>query len=91
MMMAPIHIKFMIACYTTSEPMEQLGERHWNSTAGLAIREWLFENELIDTHNRATEKGVAWVKFICSTPLPVSKWMLPPRSDDVSVVQKYHV
>ncbi len=75
--LAPIHIKFMIACYTSPEPMAQLSERHWNSTAGVNVREWLLQQGLIDEHNKATERGEAWVEFICKTPLPEKKWILP--------------
>lgn len=79
--LAPIHITFMIACYTSSEPEAQLGERHWNSPAGMDTRGWLLQNELIDGDNRVTERGKEWVNYICETPLPVKKWVYPPRTD----------
>ena len=75
--LAPIHITFMMACYTSHEPMAQLGERHWNSDGGKSTRKWLLENKLIDADNRATDRGDAWVGFICKTPLPVAEWILP--------------
>lgn len=79
MEMAPIVIKFMLACYCTPEPGEHVGVNHWNSDAGRETRNWLFENDLIDANFRATPRGEAWVKFICATPLPESVWMLPQR------------
>ncbi len=77
MNLAPIHITFMMACYTSLEPEAQLGERHWNSPGGKETRSWLIQNELIDGNNRATDRGEAWVRFICDTPLPEKKWVRP--------------
>lgn len=72
----PIKISFMLACYVSPEPHRYtLGD--WNSEAGIETRQWLLENGLIDENNRSTEKGDAWVAFICDTPLPVAKWCMP--------------
>lgn len=76
---APILIDFMLACYTRPEPCEALGEAHWDSPAGRQTRLWLRENDLIDDNYRPTERGAAWVRFICDTPLPVAVWTLPER------------
>lgn len=81
----PITISFMLACYASTEPQRYvLGE--WNSPAGILSRRWLQENGLIDDEHHATEKGRVWVKHICSTPLPVSAWILPERNGDGDVV-----
>ena len=77
--MPPIYITFMIACYTTSNPIAALGDDHWNSPAGMDTRSWLIANNLIGTDYIATARGEAWIKFICQTPLPVCTWTLPPR------------
>ena len=79
---APIHINFMLACYCGPDPEQTLGSDHWNSEAGMDTRIWLAEKGLIGDDLRATEKGEAWVKFICETPLPVSKWGLPERGGE---------
>jgi hypothetical protein len=72
----PIKISFMLACYVSPEPSRYvLGE--WDSEAGIETRRWLQENGLIDENHRATPRGEAWVQFICDTPLPVSKWVMP--------------
>lgn len=77
--MKPIHIKFMLACYCSPTPHSEL-ENQWASAAGQETLEWLREMELIDPDNRPTERGTAWVKFICATPLPEQVWVLPERS-----------
>ena len=84
MTLAPITIKFMLACYTTPEPGEHVGQEHWNSSAGLDARRWLADNGLIDGNDRATPRGEAWVKFICATPLPETVWVLPERARDAA-------
>ena len=61
MQVAPIIIKFMLACYTTAEPQEQLGAVHWNSGGGGEARQWLFANGLVDENHRPTKRGKAWV------------------------------
>lgn len=72
----PIKISFMLACYVSPEPHRYvLGA--WDSEAGIETRQWLRDNGLIDESDRATDKGEAWVQFICDTPLPVAKWVMP--------------
>ena len=75
--MAPITINFMLACYCSGDPEGNLGSHHWNSSAGQEARKWLRENNLIKDDNRPTDRGKAWVHFICETPLPVSVWVRP--------------
>lgn len=87
--MAPIHITFMLACHCSPDPEENLGHAHWNSPAGYSTREWLVNNELLEpiytdptapgNKYTVTDRGRAWVEFICSTPLPVIEWRLPDR------------
>jgi hypothetical protein len=78
--MAPITINFMLACYTSASPPAQLSEGQWNSPSGQEARAWLRDNGLVDNSYNATERGKAWVQFICSTPLPVAVWTLPART-----------
>jgi hypothetical protein len=80
MRLAPIHINFMLVCYFSAEPEQALGKYHWDSMAGREARLWLHKNELIDSYNRSTERGRAWVDFICETPLPEAKWVMPERT-----------
>lgn len=79
MTVSPIHIEFMLACYVTPAPGERIGRDEWESGAGHQVRKWLAEQQLIDSRDRATPKGEAWVKFICATPLPEQRWVLPAR------------
>jgi hypothetical protein len=74
---APIYISFMLACFVSPDPKGLLGEAVWTSRAGQDTQQWLLEHGLIDINNRATERGEAWVRFICETPLPVHVWQRP--------------
>lgn len=74
---APIHISFMLACYVSPDPKGVVGEAVWNSRAGQDAKQWMLEQNLIDINGRATDRGEAWVRFICETPLPVQVWQRP--------------
>ncbi len=76
---SPLMIKIMLVCYAFAEPSDMGTE--WHSPAGVECRKWLLEQNLIGPTQRATKRGEAWVKFICSTPLPVHKWILPDREN----------
>lgn len=78
-MTSPFAIKIMLACYYSPDPAQELGIQQWSSSAGVAVRDWLRDSGLIGDDNRATDRGKAWVKFICATPLPEATWMLPDR------------
>ena len=82
MSLAPIHIIFMLSCYTSTDPKTELGEAHWNSTAGKDVRNWLLSTKLVDEKYRATDRGRAWVRFICDTPLPEQVWINPITGDN---------
>lgn len=79
-MLAPIDISFMLVCYVSGDPKQELGSKQWNSPAGQKTRDWLVGNDLVEAETyRATERGRAWVEFICQTPLPESDWRMPER------------
>lgn len=86
---APIVLNFaMNIMFNNEQCVERLGEAHWNSPAGKATREYLKCNGLvrmdylykdvggqicITQKYHITDKGRAWIKHCCSTPLPVEK------------------
>jgi hypothetical protein len=76
---APIYIKFMLTCFWSADPELEIGPSCWNSNAGVKVRRFLMEEGLIDMDLRPTDRGRAWVAFICNTPLPepVTTWELP--------------
>jgi len=74
---APIHISIMLACYVSPDPNGIVGAAVWTSRAGDDAKQWLLEEDLIDINSRATERGEAWVRFICETPLPIKVWQRP--------------
>lgn len=76
-MVSPFAVEFMIACHVSADPPRHIGAERWNSIAGKKIWAWLCREGLIDGQSRATPKGVAWVGYICSVPLPVEQWVLP--------------
>ena len=75
---APIIIEFMLNCYFSHSPEVNLGRHRWDSPAGRETRRWLLMQRLIDDNNRPTDRGEAWVKAICSTPIP----SLPPENTE---------
>ena len=77
--LSPLTISFMLACYYSADPEANVGDARWNSSAGVSVRMWLEQHGLIDDKNRATDRGKAWVRFICQTPLPEQAWRLPER------------
>ena len=76
---APITIEFMLVCYFSAEPAQYFEDMRWNSIAGNETREFLLREGLVDENYKATERGEAWVKYICATPLPEQCWRLPER------------
>jgi hypothetical protein len=76
---SPFAVSLMLTCYWSPEPVTERAQE-WSTEAGVEITAWLAAQGLIDPKTyRATERGKAWVEFICATPLPVAKWTLPER------------
>lgn len=81
----PIVIEYMLACYYSPTPGEEVGYS-WSRPIGAEVRAWLLSNKLItappgppwETYE-VTDKGKAWVDMLCATPLPVALWGPPPR------------
>jgi hypothetical protein len=86
MTVAPITIRFMLACYAYPKPSEAIGLGTWESYAGKAARKYLKYNELVDDKYQATERGRAWVEMITATPLPDKGW-IDPRTGERHVVR----
>ncbi len=86
---SPMLIRIMLACYYSPDPENEIGLGSWTSEVGQSVREWLMARELIDDSYRATDRGKAWVEFICETPLPEAKWILPERAAAHLAVQEY--
>jgi hypothetical protein len=76
---SPFAVSLMLTCYWSPEPVTERAQ-DWSTEAGVEINAWLVAQGLIDPKTwRATERGKAWVEFICATPLPFAKWTLPER------------
>jgi hypothetical protein len=76
----PLCIEIMLACYYSTSPEEVFGRR-WNLQVIQDFRRWLIQNDLITEDHEATDRGRAWVDYICRTPLPVQTWSLPAREE----------
>lgn len=83
---SPLTIQIMFACFCSPEPSSWFEPAQWASKAGIEVRHWLLERGLITGDDgiphgepRATDRGKAWVSFICATPLPIAHWVLPER------------
>jgi hypothetical protein len=75
---SPLKIQIMLACHLSSALEQWLPSQILSSPAGLAATHELFDEGLIDEFQMPTDKGRAWVEFICATPLPVrGKWVRP--------------
>jgi hypothetical protein len=75
---SPFLIRMMLSCYYSPTPQEEMGDS-WLTPAGQQCLEWLRSEALIDDDNKATGRGMAWVDYICNTPLPEQRWVLPQR------------
>lgn len=80
-MVSPLTIELMLQCYCSNNPAANIGERRWNSEAAREARAWLLAEGLVNADERPTDRGKAWVHFICATPLPRMKWTMPDRDE----------
>lgn len=77
--MTPLQIKMMLHIYGIAEPIDNLHDGH--SAQRSAITEFLRE-ELITPADcpcayALTDRGMAYVRFLTSMPLPVANWQIP--------------
>ncbi len=83
---SPLTIRIMFAIYCAPNDVEQfVPENQWLSGAGDEARTYLLSNELVKRDEnsilRATDRGKAWVQYICETPFPIPVWKMPERED----------
>ena len=77
MKLAPCYIQFILACHVSGDPEKHLGVDYWGSPTGKTVRQWMVDNNFVDSNWQTTERGRAFVEFICETPLPICKWVRP--------------
>ena len=75
--MAPIHIKFCLAYYTSAKPDIELGLDHFNSSAGREVRGWMRAEGLVSEDGRPTPRLEAFIGHLVRQPLPVQVWTQP--------------
>lgn len=80
MSVSPLTIKLMFACYCSPDPATWFGDA-WGSPAAITARNWLVLEGLVAENHVATDRGTAWVEFICATPIPIQRWVLPEREN----------
>lgn len=81
---SPLCLRIMLLSYCSEKPMEAM-DNSMRSKPGEDACKWLAENELVGEDMRATARGIAWVGFILSTPLPEATWSLPKRVDPYTI------
>lgn len=83
--MSPLHIHLLLHYYALAEPPNQ---RYCNRDAEKDYTDSLVGCGLIEfdvaspAGYTTTERGMAYVRMICNTPLPVSKW-IDPRTKEI--------
>ena len=73
----PAYILFALACYYSGDPIEEIGKSRWDSDIGKEIQDWLLGNGLVERLDfpiECTDRLEAWVKHLCSQPLPEKSW-----------------
>ena len=81
--MTPLQIKMMLHYYACTNPYAEHEPFHAKAPAVVEQREWLVADGLlkvepsIDATFVITERGRAYVDFLCGMPLPISKWIMP--------------
>ena len=82
-MMTPIHINLILHHHCHCEPYSKNNQDHANSQAVNKFRQDLLDNGILVEDSESgsgymtTEKGVALVRMLESTPYPKSKWVNP--------------
>lgn len=79
--MTPLDLNVLIECCTSVEPGCNWYPEHWDSWAAQVTRTEFRLQGVIDDNNKATEKGKAWLEFICQTPMPIQEWKLPENEE----------
>jgi hypothetical protein len=85
--MTPLHIRIMLHHYSIAEPYSNDNPEHAGSKAVAAFHVELIELEMLTNDHRSpskfsiTEKGMVYIKYLLSVPIPVTKhvieWPLP--------------
>lgn len=78
--MSPLEIKMMLHFYAIGEPYKgpEAGSEAFNDAVA-----WFEESDLItDAQHgyQTTERGDAFVRALCETPLPIKKWVMPGKA-----------
>jgi hypothetical protein len=84
MMHSPLTLVIAIEYAVSGEPGANIPSNIWNSPATKSVKEWLFDNYLIDSDTadaKPTQKLHAWLEALCAVPLPIKRWVSPIQSE----------
>lgn len=75
---SPLTLQMALAYACAPDPQEFFSVDIWLGEAAQSSRLWMAENGLLDTKAsyRPTPKLHAWVRGLCSVPLPREEWVI---------------
>lgn len=82
-MVSPLYINIAIWYHTRPVDYEHNGSDIWPEVVMSCVKDMVQKDILArmsdnpGTHYAMTDRGHAWVGFICDVPFPVAKWVLP--------------
>lgn len=80
---SPLDIEVMMYCYARGDQHPRYGNESVDDSHNRLLCYHLIEMDKSKGENgyKATDKGLAWVGFLCNTPFPVKAY-IDPRSTD---------
>ena len=75
MRLTPLHIEIMLHYACTSSPFPRLGAPACAEYAQQLYVEGLLMDD--GAGFKATDKGKAWIHYLCEVPFPIQQWVLP--------------
>jgi hypothetical protein len=81
MAVSPLHIIIALEYAVSGEPGTNVPSNIWGSPAARDVKQRLIDDEMIQD-GEPTERLMAWVEFICETPLPVKTWVRPDSTSN---------
>jgi hypothetical protein len=73
--MSPLALKVLVECCVSGKPGTNMMFEQWNSDPAREIRQQFYRDGITNSDDTATDRGLAWLEIICSTPMPVQKWV----------------
>jgi hypothetical protein len=80
--MTPLELNWCILFWTRGDPVADIGDAQFNSSAGKACQMWMIDERLIvwspeEKRYLPQERLGVFIEHLCAQPLPVQKWLMP--------------